>query len=152
MKVLLSVSLDDHCDFGADYALVDLTPECVQRVLTRRDLLRAATTHDADLAEITFWSFDAQRLTAREAEVPEGISFYDWIDEHLSTEQQKTLSGGDPVQVSDDFAVPSYFLQAVECAQMVVVHDEIHFTSYPRHIDFEQSTSGIPFEVIERSV
>jgi len=153
MKLLLNVSIYEHCDFGADYALVCLTPEFAKRILKRRDLWRTAKVQDTALYELTFWGIDVDWIHRGDGEDPgtEAIDFDEWIDGFVSPEQLKQLSGGDPVQVPGSFTVPEHFHQRTECAQMVMVDDEIRFTSYPRHIDFEQSTSGIPFELVEQA-
>ena len=155
MKLLLKVSIDEFCDAGADYAFVDLTPEWAKSLLTRKAIFDLAHAQDSELYEMHYWWEPCMWLGGSSVDtdesVPEGEDLYDFL-ECLSMKQSKQLDGGDPVILLDDFTVPEYFAQRTEMGQTIVMERNVRFTSYPKHVDFEQHTMDIPWAVIDQAI
>ena len=46
---------------------------------------------------------------------------------------------------------PDRYQQSTECDQVIVGKDDVWFTAYPRHVDWEQRSQGIPWSVVREA-
>ena len=143
MKLLLKVSIYEFCDAGADYAFADLTPEYAQALLKRKALFDTAKAADgtqrSGLYEMHYWDDPCLWLGGAmdEEAIPKDTDLWSFMDEHLTRESSARDRAGDAVVVPDDSDVPEYFAQSTEMGQTVISDDDVFFTSYPRHVDWE---------------
>ena len=139
-----------------DYAVVQLTPDLVERVRRRAELARQAGQQDESLCELYFWDdmveyYDGSLLEACQKAIASDEAARQWLN---GLEQD----GHALLPAAADLAACQ--AQRVECSQMivrcsplsVVPHCEIAWSAMPKHMEVTVTTGDLPLAALEGDV
>jgi len=154
IKIILDTSSSDP-DFNGDcdYAVVELTPELVDRIRRRMELARQAGRQDSDLLEMYFWDgaaefYDTEAVDACQEAMETDEAAQEWL-KGLETDGHALVPAGADLVASQP--------QRVECNQMIVrcspssvnPEYEVAWTAIPKHSDVYVTTRDLPLAALE---
>ena len=151
--VLATDSTSPEFNGDCDYAVVRLTPEVVDMVRRRVELVRQAGGQDDSLYELSFWDgtaefYDSDLVDTCQAAFADETAAQEWLD---GLEQE----GHALVPAGTDLAALQP--QRTECDQMAVQcsplsrdpHYEIAWSANPKHSDVCVTTHDLPLAALE---
>lgn len=132
MKLIIKTgSTNEHSD-GCEYALVDLTPELITTINTRKATFDAMKASDDRLSEIVFHSYDAV--------------YFDSLDEEEHEELMETLWAIDSfIPAPDGLTIEQ---ARTECDRMVLTDYGVHFRCFPKYCDWMVTTYELDYATI----
>jgi hypothetical protein len=160
IRIIFDTS-SNNPDFNGDcdYAVVELTPESVDRIRRRVELARQAGRQDSDLWELYFWDCAADYYDGKLADAcQEAVAAASGAQGDQAA--QEWLSGLE----RDGYAImpaavdlSAHQPQRIECAQMIVRASpssvnpqyEIAWTAIPKHTDVYVTTRDLPLAAME---
>lgn len=134
MKLLLNTHSGNEYGDGCEYAALNLTPLLATTILARMETFADAERRDKSLVAMDYYDGSPD--------------FLDSLPERL----QDTLGSGEDfeeVEYSDEEMEPC--VARTECARMVVYRQEVYWTAYPKHCDWQVETRPIPVDVVRRA-
>lgn len=148
MKIVINCySSSDENSFGCDYALLDLTPDTAQHLLSRHE--QFMKFHAETDAYEAYW-FDTQ------------VDFFSpWGnedgDEPPSVKESEEVAL--PLEACDEytplpdaFVIPEKMLARTECNQVIACEEGIRFFCYPRATNVSITTRTLPPEFLRQAV
>jgi hypothetical protein len=152
MKLILKCTSPECSPDDIEWAFITLDAPLLERALARRRIFLQAQAQDDQLYDMYLWD-----------NTPDFFALYPDPDVDHPFEEDETLedtlrdhvgqlidwSKADCYQVSDETAIPSIYLRAIECTRMRVDERGIAWVCYPKHLDAEVRTRTIPWELIK---
>lgn len=128
----------DECE----NAVVPLTKELAQSVLSRRKVLTELRASDAELFEGTYWSRDCQFFTLETIET----------EINLTEEEQDDYDSDDWVIVEREKMIDPEKALRMEMIMMRLYRDSVLWRAMPKHEDIYVETSTINYEHFEEAL
>lgn len=139
MKLLLNThSTNDHCE-GCEYAFVDLDESLAGLILKRAGAFDAAQEEDPSLQEIHYYGCEARFVDGLPDESEDSANREPWPSEAF------TEVNAFPRDLENLAA-------RTECDHMVITGQDVYWTCYPKHCDWQVETKPIPFETVRVAV
>jgi hypothetical protein len=141
MKIALGTcSSDPDFNAGCDFALVDLTPACAERILSRMRALHNLAESDHSLHEAHYWDAEAAYFET---------TLDDEIDEQLEPAHDTY------VVLDEGIEVPAEAFKGVEYTHMVVsvIGDELEVSwrASPKSASLYVESNPLPKSLIEEA-
>jgi len=139
---------NEHYNADCDFAFVDLTPEYVDRILKYHAAFEKAQREFRDLDQMDFWDpsavFVSYSALSGDELADEGgrTPADDLYDHEMAIDEESGWSK--PIEVKEEHC------QRTEIDQLVIRHDCVKWTAYPKHCDFVVDTASISIEELRR--
>jgi hypothetical protein len=135
MKLLLNTHTANEHGEGCEYAFVDLDNSLAALILKRAEAFDAAHKEDPSLIEVHYDGSEAVFVDGLPEKFDESVSLQPWQNEAF------TEIGA----FAEDF---ENVVVRTECDQMVITSQDVYWTCYPKHSDWQVETRPIPFGTV----
>jgi hypothetical protein len=135
VKLLINTySANEHGE-GCEYAFVDLDESLSALILKRADAFDAAHKEDPALQEIHYYGSEAVFVNC----LPEVLE---------DTANREPWQNDAFIEVNAFSEDLENVVARTECAHMVITDQDVYWTCYPKHSDWQVETRPIPFETV----